>query len=74
MQKSRLMSVRQVAELLGESQSTVTRRIEAGTLPAEKMEGRKGMFLIAREDADKLLAERTAELQAEVKRLESAAS
>lgn len=74
MPKSRLMTIRQVAEALGESQSTVIRRIESGTLPAEKLDGRKGMSLIAREDVDRLVAERAAELRAEVARLETAAS
>lgn len=72
--RSPWMTVNQVAVALGESPKTVSRRIEAGTLPAERLDGRKGMFLIAREDVDKLVAERTAELRAEVERLESAAS
>lgn len=74
MTKSRLMTIRQVAEALGESQSTVVRRIEGGTLPAEKLDGRKGMYLIAREDVDKLAAVRAAEMRAEAERLETAAS
>lgn len=72
--KSQWMTVNQVAAALGESPSTTSRRIEAGTLHAERLDGRKGMFLIAREHVDQLIAERAAELRAEAQRLESAAS
>lgn len=68
------MSVSQAATAIGESPATTSRRIEAGTLPAERLDGRKGMYLIDREDVDKLIAERAAELRAEVARLEAAAS
>lgn len=68
------MTVSQVAAALGESQSTIVRRIQAGTLPAEKLDGRLGMYLIATEDVDRLIAARAAELQAEIVRLEQAAS
>lgn len=68
------MTVSQAAAALGESQSTIMRRIQAGTLPAQRMDGRKGMFVIAREDVEQLVAARAVELQAEVERLESAAS
>lgn len=74
MKKSRLMTVSQVAAALGESPSSVARRIDAGTLPAEKLDGRKGMYLIERDAVDRLVAERAAELRAEAQRLESAAS
>lgn len=74
MQKSTLMTVRQVAAALGESPSTVTRRIEAGTLAAEKMDGRRGMFLIARIDVEQLIAARAEELRAEIQRLEDSTS
>jgi excisionase family DNA binding protein len=70
------MSVRQAAEALGESLRTTMRRIESGTLPAEKIDGKQrvGMYVIARADVDKLVAERAAELRAEVERLESSAA
>lgn len=68
------MTVNQVAAALGESPSTTSRRIEAGTLPSQRLDGRKGMFLIAREDVARLIAERAAELRAEAERLESAAA
>lgn len=71
MRKSRLMSVSQAATALGESSSTIVRRIEAGTLPAEKLDGRKGMYLIERELVARLVVERAAELREEVKRLEA---
>lgn len=72
--KSQWMTVNQAAAALGESASTTFRRIESGGLPAERLDGRKGMFLIAREHVDRLIAERAAELRAEADRLESAAS
>lgn len=74
MHTSTLLTAKRVAAILGESYSTVIRRIEAGTLPAEKLDGPKGMYLIAREDVDKLIAERATELRAEVERLEEAAA
>ena len=74
MKKSPVMTVSQVAAALGESQSTIVRRIQSGTLEAEKMEGRLGMFLIPRDAVDKLIAERAAELEAELARLNEAAS
>ena len=74
MKKSPVMTVSQVAAALGESQSTIVRRIQSGALKAEKMEGRLGMFLIPRDAVDKLIAERAAELEAELARLNEAAS
>jgi excisionase family DNA binding protein len=74
MKKSPVMTVSQVAAALGESQSTIVRRIQSGALEAEKMEGRLGMFLIPRDAVDKLIAERAAELEAELARLNEAAS
>lgn len=68
------MTVSQVATALGESSSSIVRRIEAGTLPAEKMDGRKGMYLISRDIVDTLAAERAAALRIEAERLEGAAS
>jgi len=74
MKKSPVMTVSQAAAALGESQSTIVRRIQSGALEAEKMEGRLGMFLIPRDAVDKLIAERAAELEAELARLNEAAS
>ena len=74
MKKSPVMTVSQAAAALGESQSTIVRRIQSGALEAEKMEGRLGMFLIPRAAVDKLIAERAAELAAELARLNEAAS
>lgn len=68
------MTVSQVAAALGESPSTIARRVQDGTLPAERMDGRRGMFLIARDHVDLLIAERTDALRAEIQRLEESTS
>lgn len=75
MRKSAFMSPGQAALRLGESISTIMRRIEAGTLAAEKIEGVvNARYLVDRADVERLAVERAAELRREAARLEAAAS
>lgn len=52
-----LLSIEQAAELLHISPRAVRHRITAGTLvPAHKMPGRTGAYLIARSEIERVLA------------------
>lgn len=52
------LTVAQVAAMVGRDRKTVLRWIGAGHLPAIKLEGRTGAYLIDPEDAERLATER----------------
>jgi excisionase family DNA binding protein len=52
---SDLISTAQAAGLLGKDVRTVHRMIRRGELPAEKLPGRRGAYLIHRADVDTIL-------------------
>lgn len=48
--KPDLISVQQLAELLGVSVRTALRRVQDGDIPATKLPGRRGAYVIDRAD------------------------
>ncbi len=57
---SELISVAEAASILGISYRSVHRLISAGTLPAHKLSGKTGSYVISREDVGSLAAQRSA--------------
>lgn len=54
------LGVREAAAILRLSPRAVQRLLASGDLPAHKLSGKTGSYVIALEDVEKLLAERTA--------------
>lgn len=52
--KSDSMTIKQAADALGESRSATSRRVRNGELPATKLDGDLGAYLIKREDVETL--------------------
>lgn len=71
MNKSVHMALSEAAELLGESRSTVHRRIRKGELSAEKVAGARGLWILKRDEVLALAASLNAGRKAEVARLDA---
>lgn len=54
MQTRDVLTVAEVAKLLGQPRRTVAEQVRLGAIPSEKLPGRTGAYLIERADVERL--------------------